>query len=59
MTTKPLTDHDGKVRDLSEDLRRFRPALEVLPVDLQETLGIASRAPQETPPGGEPEGMTG
>ena len=46
----PLTNEDGEVRELSEaDLRRFKPAREVLPASLQKTLGMKQRGPQKTP----------
>ena len=46
----PLTDADGEVRELTaEDLAKFRPAHEVLPVALQATLGMRRRGPQRTP----------
>ena len=46
----PLIDDDGEVRELTaEDLARFRPAHEVLPPDVQETLGIRRRGPQKSP----------
>jgi len=46
----PLIDADGEVRELmAEDLKKFRPAQEVLPLDLQETLGIRRRGPQKAP----------
>ncbi|OJU89151.1 MAG: hypothetical protein BGO13_11780 [Burkholderiales bacterium 66-5] len=46
----PLIDADGEVRELTaEDLAKFRPAHEVLPLALQETLGIRRRGPQKTP----------
>lgn len=45
----PLIDADGEVRELTaEDLAKFRPAHEVLPLALQETLGIRRRGPQKT-----------
>jgi len=47
---EPLIDADGEVRELTaEDLKRFRPAHEVLPLGLQEILGIRRRGPQKTP----------
>ncbi|MFT3815234.1 MAG: BrnA antitoxin family protein [Acidovorax sp.] len=47
---KPLIDADGEVRELTaEDLAKFRPAHEVLPLALQEMLGIRRRGPQKTP----------
>jgi uncharacterized protein (DUF4415 family) len=46
----PLTDTDGEVRALTaEDMARFRPASQALPVDLQETLGVRRRGPQKAP----------
>jgi len=45
-----VIDDDGEVGDLSEvDPSIFRPAQEVLPVDLQELLGIRRRGPQKAP----------
>ncbi len=47
---KPLIDEDGEVRELTAaDLAKFRPAHEVLPLELQETLGIRRRGPQKAP----------
>jgi uncharacterized protein (DUF4415 family) len=47
----PLIDKDGEVRELTaQDMRRFKPAHEVLPLDLQNTLGMRVRGPQKTPP---------
>ena len=41
---RPLTDKNGEVRELSiEDLKQFRPAVEVLPTSLAKNLGIESR----------------
>jgi uncharacterized protein (DUF4415 family) len=38
---KPLIDEDGEVRELLlEDIRKFRPAAEVLPPSLLAKLGI-------------------
>ena len=46
----PLIDADGEVRELTAaDMRKFKPATEVLPLELQKTLGIGSRGPQKTP----------
>jgi uncharacterized protein (DUF4415 family) len=46
----PLTDADGEVRELAaDDLAKFRPAHEVLPAEVQESLGIRRRGPQKTP----------
>jgi uncharacterized protein (DUF4415 family) len=45
---KPMIDSTGEVRELSaEDLKRFRPAQEVLPSSLQRKLGV--RGPQRSP----------
>jgi uncharacterized protein (DUF4415 family) len=49
-TKKPLIDEAGEVRELtSEDLKRFRPASEVLPASLQAKLGTRGRGPQKEP----------
>jgi len=46
----PLIDADGEVRELTAgDLRMFKPASEVLPMELQKTLGVRPRGPQKTP----------
>lgn len=46
----PLTDANGKVRELTAaDLRRFKPATEVLPAELLKTIGIKPRGPQKAP----------
>ena len=46
----PLTNDEGEVRKLSAaDLRRFKPASEVLTASLQKTLGMKQRGPQKTP----------
>lgn len=46
----PLTDADGEVRELdAEDIRRLRPACEVLPEQVRRNLGIRTRGPQRTP----------
>jgi hypothetical protein len=38
----PLIDNEGEVRELTAaDLRAFKPATEVLPLNLQKTLGTA------------------
>jgi len=43
-----MIDSTGKVRELSaEDLKKFRPAQEVLPSSLQRKLGV--RGPQRSP----------
>ena len=39
MRMKPLTDKSGEVRELTrEDMKRFRPAAEVLPQELLAVL---------------------
>ena len=39
----PLTDEDGEVRELTpDDLKRMRPAVEVLPPLLLNMLGVRS-----------------
>lgn len=44
-TREPLIDESGEVRELTEeDFKHFRPAHEVLPVSLQEKLGMRVRA---------------
>ncbi|WP_397474100.1 BrnA antitoxin family protein [Pusillimonas sp.] len=49
-TTKPLIDHDGEVRELTEeDMKKFRPAAAVLPGRLQAKLGMRRRGPQKGP----------
>jgi uncharacterized protein (DUF4415 family) len=46
----PLIDADGEVRELTaEDLAQFKPAHDVLPIELQETLGMRRRGPQKSP----------
>ena len=46
----PLTDNEGEVRELTAaDLRAFKPATEVLPLNLQKTLGMRARGPQKSP----------
>ena len=46
----PLIDDEGEVRDLtSADMRTFKPAREVLPLNLQKTLGMRPRGPQKAP----------
>lgn len=46
----PLTDDDGEVRELTaEDFKHFRPASEVLPLDMQRNLGMRGRGPQKSP----------
>ena len=48
--TTPLTNEKGEVRELSAaDLKRFKPAHEVLPASLQKTLGMKQRGPQKSP----------
>jgi len=45
-----LIDEHGEVKTLSkEDLRRFKPSHEVLPHELQQTLGVRPRGPQKAP----------
>lgn len=45
---KSLTDADGEVRELSaEEMEKFKPAAEVLPLSLRKKLGV--RGPQKTP----------
>jgi uncharacterized protein (DUF4415 family) len=47
---EPLTDANGEVRELTAaDLRRFKPAVEVLPADLLKAMGIKLRGPQKAP----------
>lgn len=49
-TREPLIDDDGEVRELTaEDLALFRPAHEVLPLELQKVLGMVARGPQKAP----------
>lgn len=46
----PMTDADGEVREITaEDLAAFRPADEVLPAELQATLGVRRRGRQKEP----------
>jgi uncharacterized protein (DUF4415 family) len=46
----PLIDVDGEVRELTAaDLRRFKPADQVLPPELLKTMGIKPRGPQKAP----------
>ena len=45
---KPLIDADGEVRELTaEDMAKFRPTTEVLPLSLRKKLGV--RGPQKAP----------
>ncbi len=45
---KPLTNADGEVRELTaEDMVKFRPAADTLPLSLKKKLGV--RGPQKTP----------
>ncbi len=45
---KSLTDNDGEVRELSAaDIKRMRPAREMLPASLRAKLGV--RGPQRAP----------
>jgi uncharacterized protein (DUF4415 family) len=50
---KPLIDKDGEIRELTvTDMRRFRPAFEVLPPELVEIIKnrkIGERGPQKAP----------
>lgn len=46
----PLIDESGEVRELkAADMRQFKPARDVLPLDLQQTLGMRIRGPQKAP----------
>lgn len=46
----PVIDDDGEVGDLSEvDPSLFKPAHEVLPVEMHDMLGIRRRGPQKAP----------
>ena len=46
----PLTDANGEVRELTAaDLRRLKPADQVLPPKLLKTMGIKPRRPQKAP----------
>lgn len=48
---RPLIDEDGEVRELLlEDIRKFRPATEVLPPSLLAKLGIERPKTNEPPP---------
>ncbi len=53
MNRKPLTNMAGEVRELTrEDIRRMRPAADVLPADLLAILPKrkrGERGPQKTP----------
>ena len=41
-----LIDAEGEVRELrAADMRKFKPACEVLPLELQKTLGVSSPSP--------------
>ncbi len=45
---KPLIDADGEVRELTaEDMAKFKPAAEVLPLSLRKKLGV--RGSQKAP----------
>lgn len=45
---KPLIDVDGEVRELTtDDMAKFRPTDEVLPLSLRKKLGV--RGPQKAP----------
>ena len=46
----PIIEDDGEVRELSSvDMQNFRPAHEVLPLELQKTLGMKGRGKQKAP----------
>ena len=46
----PLIDADGEVREMTAaDMHKFKPATEVLPLELQKMLGIGSSGLQKTP----------
>ena len=46
----PLTDKDGEVRELTrDDLKKFKPAKDVLPKELLAVLPKRGRPPLETP----------
>ena len=46
----PLINANGEVRELTAvDLRRFKPAAEVLPTELLKVMGIKPREPQRAP----------
>ncbi|GAB2788265.1 BrnA antitoxin family protein [Halomonas shantousis] len=49
--SKPLTNRDGEVRELTDkDMKRMRPMSEVLPADLQRTIRQrGQRGPQQAP----------
>ena len=50
MSKKPMSDADGEVRELTrQDLGGFKPAVDVLPAELQATLGLRRRGPQKAP----------
>jgi uncharacterized protein (DUF4415 family) len=50
---KPLTNEEGELRALTlEEMRRFRPAFEVLPPELVDTIKnrkVGERGPQRAP----------
>ena len=47
---KPLINANGEVRELTAtDLRRFKPAADVLPAELLKVMGIRPRGPQIAP----------
>jgi uncharacterized protein (DUF4415 family) len=49
-TRLPEIDVNGEVSDLSNVSKGvFKPAHEVLPLELQKTLGMKSRGPQKSP----------
>ena len=46
----PLVDANGEVRELTAaDIRHFKPAHEVLPIELQKALGMKVRGAQKAP----------
>ena len=46
----PVIDKDGEVRELkASDLRRFKPAAEVLPPELLKVMGIEPLGQQKAP----------
>lgn len=47
---KPLIDRSGEVRELTAvDLKKFRPAAEMLSPELQAKIGMRRRGPQKDP----------
>ena len=44
-------DENGEIRELTaQDMRQFKPAHDVLPLEFQKTLGMRVRGPQKTQP---------